>query len=65
MKLPAASYGVSPVQQWQRATYPAIARTAKRDKAEIYFWDESGVCADAVPGTTWGAEGQTDRKSVV
>lgn len=45
-------------------TYPAIARTAKREKAEIYFWDESGFRADAVQGTTWGAKGQTPVVSV-
>lgn len=39
----------------QRETYPAIVRIAKRDKAEIYFWDESGFRADVVHGTTWGA----------
>jgi len=47
------------IMRWQRETYPAIARQAKRDKAEIYFWDESGFRADAVQGTTWGAKGQT------
>lgn len=47
------------IVRWQRETYPAIARKAKRDKAEIYFWDESGFRADAVHGTTWGAKGQT------
>lgn len=47
------------IARWQRETYPAIARTAKRDKAEIYFWDESGFRANAVHGMTWGAKGQT------
>lgn len=47
------------IVRWQRETYPAIARTAKRDKAEIYFWDESGFRADAVQGTIWGVKGQT------
>ena len=40
--------------RWQRETYPAIARHAKRTKAEISFWDESGFRADAVHGKTWG-----------
>ena len=35
------------VAHWQQETYPAIVRKAKRDKAEIYFWDESGFRADA------------------
>lgn len=47
------------VQRWVRETYPAIARQAKLDKAEIFFWDESGFRADAVHGKTWGAKGQT------
>lgn len=47
------------VARWQQETYPAIVRKAKRDKAEIYFWDESGFRADSVHGTTWGAKGQT------
>lgn len=46
------------IARWQRETYPAIVRRAKRDKAEIYFWDESGFRADAVQGKTWGAKGQ-------
>ena len=29
------------IDRWQRETYPAIARHAKRPKAEISFWDES------------------------
>lgn len=47
------------IARWQRETYPAIARQAKRDGADIYFWDESGLRADAVHGKTWGAKGQT------
>jgi len=52
------------IERWQRETYPAIARTAKRDKADIYFWDESGFRADAVHGTTWGAKAHTPVVSV-
>ena len=52
------------IARWQRETYPAIARQAKRDKADIYFWDEFGFRADAVQGTTWGAKGQTPVVSV-
>ncbi len=47
------------VARWQRETYPAIVRLAKREKAEIYFWDESGFRADAVQGRTWGVRGVT------
>jgi transposase len=52
------------IVRWQRETYPAIVRRAKRDKAEISFWDESGFRADAVQGRTWGAKGQTPVVSV-
>ena len=38
------------VERWQRETYPALVSRAKREKAEIYFWDESGFRADAVHG---------------
>ncbi|MBX2989516.1 MAG: IS630 family transposase [Nitrospira sp.] len=47
------------IARWQRTTYPAIVRQAKREQAEIYFWDESGFRADTVHGATWGAKGQT------
>jgi transposase len=47
------------IERWQRDTYPAIARRAKADKADIYFWDESGFRADAVQGKTWGVKGKT------
>jgi hypothetical protein len=36
------------VARWEQQTYPGIVRRAKREKAEIYFWDESGFRADAV-----------------
>ena len=44
---------------WQQQTYPALARQAKRDGAQILFWDESGFRADTVHGKTWGLRGQT------
>lgn len=47
------------ITRWQRETYPSIARQAQRDKADIYFWDESGFRADTVHGKTWGAKGHT------
>jgi transposase len=47
------------VARWQEETYPALVRKAKREKAEIYFWDESGFRADAVQGKTWSAKGNT------
>ena len=47
------------IEKWQRETYPAIARQAKAEGAEIFFWDESGFRADTVHGKTWGVRGQT------
>lgn len=47
------------IERWQRESFPAIARQAKREGAEIFFWDESGFRADAVHGKTWGLRGST------
>jgi len=57
----AAAYQRDPeaIEKWRRETYPAIARQAKADGAEVFFWDESGFRADAVHGRTWGVKGKT------
>lgn len=47
------------IERWQRETFPAIARQAKTEGADIFFWDESGFRADTVHGKTWGVRGQT------
>ena len=47
------------IERWQRDTFPAIAKQAKAEVAEIYFWDESGFRADAVHGKTWAKRGKT------
>ena len=47
------------IEEWKRTIYPQLAARAKRQKAEIYFWDESGFRADAVQGKTWGVKGRT------
>ena len=47
------------IELWQTVTYPGIAAQAKRDGAEVFFWDESGFRADTVHGKTWGRRGQT------
>jgi transposase len=52
------------IDRWQRETYPALARQAREEKADIYFWDESGFRADAVHGKTWGVKGKTPVVSV-
>lgn len=47
------------IELWQRETFPRIARRAKANDADIFFWDESGFRADTVHGKTWGVCGQT------
>src|SRR5215472_6042937 len=47
------------LRAWQREQFPAITREAKASGGEVYFWDESGIRADAVYGRTWGKRGQT------
>ena len=47
------------IERWQRVIYPAIARQARTEGGEVFFWDESGFRADAVRGRTWGIRGQT------
>jgi hypothetical protein len=49
----------SRVEQWLKSEYPRIRTLAKREKAEIYFEDESGVRSDFHSGSTWAARGQT------
>ncbi|SIT48259.1 conserved hypothetical protein [Paraburkholderia piptadeniae] len=49
-----------PLQRaYQRDTYPAIARQARLENADIFFWDESGFRADSVHGETWAQRGET------
>ena len=47
------------IERWQRETYPGIARQARLEKADIFFWDESGFRADSVHGKTWAQRGET------
>lgn len=47
------------IEQWQRVVFPSIAAQARREGAEVFFWDESGFRADAVHGKTWARRGQT------
>jgi transposase len=47
------------IERWQRDTYPAIARQARLENADIFFWDESGFRADSVHGKTWAQRGET------
>lgn len=59
------------VQRWKDEEFPEIRERARREGAEIYFGDESGVRTDHHAGTTWAPVGQTpvveatgERKSV-
>jgi hypothetical protein len=47
------------IEAWKHDIYPALAKRAKKQGAEIFFWDESGFRVDAVQGKTWGVKGQT------
>ena len=47
------------IAKWKSEIYPGIAKRARAQGAEIYFWDESGFRADAVQGRTWGVKGKT------
>jgi transposase len=48
----------SRVQQWLEHEYPRIKTQAKREGAEIFFEDESGVRSDFYGGTTWAPKGE-------
>lgn len=47
------------IERWKRETYPGLAAQARKEQAEIFFWDESGFRADAVHGKTWSERGMT------
>lgn len=47
------------VERWLKEAYPKIRAQARREKAEIFFEDESGVRSDFHSGTTWAKKGET------
>jgi transposase len=47
------------VRYYLKTRYPQLAQWAKRNKAEIFFADESRVRADGHRGTTWAPVGET------
>jgi len=47
------------VEVWRDREFPALMRRAKREKALIFFADESGIRSDYHAGTTWAPKGQT------
>ena len=47
------------VQRWLDEEYPAIAKQAKAENAEIHWGDQMGLRADHQTGTSYGRRGQT------
>lgn len=47
------------VRQWLEEEYPAIAKAAKKEGAEIYWGDEMGLRSDHQTGTSYGLKGHT------
>src|SRR5437867_2542722 len=47
------------VQRWLNETYPSIRAQALREKAEIYWGDETGMRSDHAAGRSYGRRGQT------
>ncbi|SRR5712691_7651340 len=47
------------VQRWLKETYPAVRAQALREKAEIYWGDETGMRSDHAAGRSYGRRGQT------
>ena len=45
--------------QWREKTFPAIARRAKREGAEILWGDQTGIRNDDVRGRSYAPQGQT------
>ena len=46
------------IAQWLAEVYPTIARRAKREKASIYWGDETGLRSDDVRGRSFAPVGQ-------
>lgn len=47
------------VKQWKEQVFPQIQKRAKKERAVIYFQDESGVRSDFHAGTSWALKGRT------
>jgi transposase len=47
------------VEKWRTEEYPKIQKQAKKEKALIFFADESGIRSDYHKGHTWAPEGKT------
>ena len=47
------------VKAWMDEQYPAIAKRAKKEQAEIQWGDETGLCNDSYHGRSYAPRGQT------
>ncbi len=47
------------IRHWLRKEYPALRRRAKREEAEIYWEDETGLRSDHLVGRSYSPRGET------
>ncbi len=47
------------IRDWMQRQYPALRRRAKRENAEIYWEDETGLRSDHVAGRSYSPRGKT------
>ena len=47
------------IKRWMEREFPKLRALAKKERAVIFFSDESGVRSDFHAGTTWGIRGKT------
>jgi len=47
------------IRRWLKYEYPALRRRAKREKARIYWEDETGLRSDHVAGRSFAPRGET------
>lgn len=47
------------IAAWLNEDYPAIAQRARKEKAEIHWGDETGLCNDSYHGRSYAPRGQT------
>lgn len=50
---------MSLVKAWKKQEFPRIQALAKKENAEIFFQDETGIRSDETVGRTWGRVGKT------
>lgn len=47
------------IKKWLNEEYPAITKKAKKEKAEIHWGDETGLCNDSQHGRSYAPRGKT------